>query len=60
MAEASEAIDIAAALHALAALLDDDRPLPGLARMGVGVLLRQLAGRLDAVGGALLDREQAA
>lgn len=60
MAEASDAIDIAAALHALAFLVDEDRPLPGLASMGLGVLLKQLADRLDALGGALLDREHAA
>lgn len=56
----SEAIDIAAALHALAALLDEDRAMPGLACMGIGVLLAQLAQRLDALGGALLDQRLAA
>lgn len=60
MPDPSEPIDIAAALHALALLLDDDAPLPGMARIGLAVILAQLAARLDAFGGACWDRQQAA
>jgi len=56
----SEAIDVGAALHALALLLDDDAALPGLARIGLSVILAQLAQRLDALGGALQDQRLAA
>jgi hypothetical protein len=47
--------DVAAALHALAALLDEDAPLDPLVRMGVAVLLGDLARRLDGHAGALAD-----
>lgn len=57
---ATEAIDIGAALHALAFLLDDDAPLPGLARIGLSVLLALLAERTENLGSGLLDQQLAA
>lgn len=61
MADAgSEAIDVGAALHALALLLDDDAPLPAMARIGLSVVLKLLAERSEGLGAALLDQKLAA
>lgn len=59
MPDATEPLDIAAALRALALVLDDDAPLCGMARVGVSVLLAMLASRLEAHAGAVWDREAA-
>jgi hypothetical protein len=55
-----EAVDIGAMLHALAFLLDEDAPLPGVQRMGVALILRHLAERADALCGVLDQPAQAA
>jgi hypothetical protein len=55
MADPKPVLDTAAALHALAALLDgDDAPLSAEHRLGLSVLLAALAQRLDEAAEQLL------
>lgn len=56
MPDHQEALDLAAALHALGHVLDDDAPLPAEVRMGIAVILTHLARRMDDLGGRLLDQ----
>lgn len=55
--ESREVLGIAAALHALRELLDDDKPLPTVPRLGVAYLCGALGTLLDEQGCRLADQE---
>jgi hypothetical protein len=56
-ASSQEVLGIAAALRALGVLLDDDKPLPTVPRLGVAYLCGALATLLDEQGGRLADQD---